>query len=70
MDSGRVIKVELEGGFYGIAADDGRELLPVNLPDEFREDGLRIRFETEQANVFTTAMWGTPVLVHKVVRAD
>ena len=32
------------GGFYGIVADDGERYLPADLPQEFRADGLRVRF--------------------------
>ena len=40
--SGQVVRVELEGGFFGLVSEDGRRFLPINLPDEFRRDGLAV----------------------------
>jgi hypothetical protein len=40
--SGQVVRVELEGGFFGLVSEDGRRFLPVGLPDEFRRDGLAV----------------------------
>lgn len=34
---------ELEGGFYAIQSKDGETYNPINLPDEFRQDGLPVR---------------------------
>lgn len=70
MTTGTVTHVDLEGGFYGILTDDGAQLFPLNLAEEFRQDGLRIRFQTEDAAVFTLAQWGRPVRLADVVKAD
>ncbi len=43
-DSGTVKYVKLEGGFYGIISDNGEKLDPVNLKNEFKKDGLRVKF--------------------------
>lgn len=64
--TGTVRKVNLEGGFYGIVTDEGRDLYPVNLADEFRRDGARIRFSHEAAAVFTMHQWGSPVTLSDV----
>ncbi len=62
--SGTVVFVPLEGGFFGIAGDDGRNYLPLDLDQEFRVDGLRVAFEAEEApDTATIQMWGTPVKV-------
>ncbi len=59
---GTVKYINLEGGFYGIIADNGGKYLPLNLDDAFRKDGLRVRFEaTPLTDVATIYMWGTPV---------
>ncbi len=34
-------------GFYGIETDDGNRLDPVNLPEEPRKEGLRLRVGVE-----------------------
>jgi hypothetical protein len=33
---------ELEGGFYGIRSEEGETYNPINLPAEFRQDGLPV----------------------------
>jgi hypothetical protein len=42
--AGTVRYVPLEGGFYVIQTDDDQQYKPANLPAEFRQDGLMIRF--------------------------
>lgn len=63
---GTVVFVELEGGFYGIVADDGARYIPRNLPMEFQQDGLRVRFRARiLKEVATIYMWGQPIeLLH------
>jgi len=39
---GTVAYVELEGGFYAIIAEDGKRYDPMNLPNSFRTDGLKV----------------------------
>ena len=43
--NGTITYINLEGGFYGIVADDGEHYVPINLPSEFKVDGLRVRFK-------------------------
>jgi hypothetical protein len=40
--SGVVRYYELEGGFYGIRTEEGESYNPINLPAEFRQDGLPV----------------------------
>jgi len=55
---GTIIYVDLEGGFYGIIADD-KHYLPVNLSKEFEKDGLRVKFKAKiQKNLVSIHMWG------------
>jgi hypothetical protein len=56
---GTVKHLSFEGGFYGIVADDGKHYDPLNLPPEFRVDGLRIRFTAILTdNIVSFHMWG------------
>ena len=61
---GTVKHQNFEGGFYGIVGDDGKHYDPLNLPQEFKEDGLRVRFVAERGqaimtdNIATFHMWG------------
>ena len=64
--TGTVISVQLEGGFYGIKGDDGKNYDPVNLPAGFCKDGLRVKFEAKELkDQMSFHMWGTMVqIVH------
>ena len=67
--TGTVQRVEIEGGFYGIVADDGAKYDPSNLAAEFQHDGLRVKFTVRiREGVMTIRMWGTPVEVLSIGR--
>jgi hypothetical protein len=62
--SGTVTYIPLEGGFYGIAGDDGNNYYPVNLEPYYQKNGTRIVFTfVPEQDVATTAMWGIPVRI-------
>lgn len=70
-DVGTVRYIELEGGFYGIVADDDARYLPDSLDESYREDGLRVRFRAEiREDVMTAQMWGTPVTLIEIMRLE
>jgi hypothetical protein len=48
--NGVVRYYELEGGFYGIRTEEGETYNPINLPAEFREDGLPVRAKIRPRN--------------------
>ena len=64
--TGTVVFLSFEGGFYGIKGDDGRNYDPVNFPEEFRKEGLRIRFEAKaRRDQASFHMWGMIVeIIH------
>jgi len=67
--TGTINHINLEGGFYGITADDGRKYLPKSLAREFKVDGLHVRFQVKiLTGVATIYMWGTPVDVLSIER--
>ncbi|KDE55778.1 hypothetical protein EI28_04550 [Methanoculleus sp. MH98A] len=69
--NGTITFVDLEGGFYGIVADDGERYLPADLPTECRQDGLRVAFAVEPASeTATIQQWGTPVEVVEIAAGD
>ena len=69
MITGTVKYVDLEGGFYGLVTDAEQKLDPVNLPDAFKEDGLRIQARVEQAKGrVSTHMWGPLVRIIEIER--
>lgn len=59
--TGTIQHIDLEGGFFGIVADDGAKYLPINLDEAFQKDGLRVRFEARPEDVMTIYQWGAPV---------
>ena len=40
---GNVTFKNIEGGFYAIDGDNGSKYDPINLPESFRKDGLRVK---------------------------
>ena len=68
--TGTIRYVDLEGGFYGLIADDGATYDPTPLPDSLRKDGLRVRFRVQETKAMTTRMWGTPVEVLRIEIAN
>ena len=68
---GTVRFVDLEGGFYGIVGDDGKNYDPIDLSQQFREDGLRIRFEGRiRRDVASIHMWGTIVDITNIEKLE
>ncbi len=62
--TGTISHIDLEGGFYGLIADDGQKYFPKNLAQEFKINGLHVRFQVKiLSGVATIYMWGTPVEV-------
>ncbi len=39
---GKVTYKSMVGGFYAIEGDDGKKYDPVNLPEPFKKDGLKV----------------------------
>ncbi len=56
---GTVKFIDLEGGFFGIIADDGSKYKPVNLPERYQKDGLKVSFEGKfRTDLMGIYMWG------------
>jgi hypothetical protein len=62
---GVVKKYELDGCSYIIELTDGSKLEPINLPEEFRKDSLKVMVKyTEQKEM------GSICMVGKIVKID
>lgn len=60
--TGTVVFLSFEGGFFGINGDDGKNYDPINIPQEFRKDGMRVRFAAKELpGRASVHMWGTIV---------
>ena len=64
--NGTVRYIPLEGGFYGIETDKGEKYLPLNLPEEYKKDGLKVWFRGRPKKTATAQMWGTPVEILEI----
>jgi len=65
--TGTVVFHEIEGGFYGIEADDGKKYNPINLDESFRKDGLRVKFDANlKKGMVGIHMWGEYVVVLRI----
>ncbi len=40
---GTIAYKNIEGGFFAIDGNDGRKYDPINLPESFRKDGLKVK---------------------------
>lgn len=82
--TGTIVYNDLEGGFYGITADKPvfnlstgtllpitRNLLPMNLSEDFKEEGLRVWFKVQlQPDLASIYMWGIMVEIIEIERLD
>ena len=60
----------IEGGFWGIVGDDGKNYDPTNLAPEFQQDGLKVSFEAVPAtNQMSIHMWGTIVEIKSMQKS-
>jgi len=61
-EEGTVQYVDVTGGCWRIVGYDGVNYEPVNLPDEYKEDGLTVRFSAKRRDdLVTTCMVGQVV---------
>lgn len=68
--SGRVTRVPLEGGFYGIVSDKGEKYDPLDLKEGFRKDGLRVEVTARpRPDMASFHMWGEMVEIESIREA-
>ncbi|TVR76153.1 MAG: hypothetical protein EA409_13715 [Saprospirales bacterium] len=62
--TGRIILLPFGIDSWGIEGDDGQNYEPVNLPDPFKAEGLRIGFRIlPSPDLVSVTMWGKPVKI-------
>ena len=65
--NGAVQLLDIGGGFYGIAGDDGLNYDPTNLKKEFQQDGLHVHFEGRiLTGMVNTRQWGTIIEITRI----
>lgn len=58
--TGTVVYKDIEGGFYAIDADDGRKYDPINLPENFKKNGLKVKLTARlKRNAVSFHMYGS-----------
>jgi hypothetical protein len=67
-EKGTVTYLGFEGGFFGIVGDDGKHYDPVDMPQEFKVDGLRVRFTANFTDFMSYHMWGYIVRLVSIER--
>lgn len=68
---GTVVFQEIEGGFYGIMAEDGKKYNPINLDDSFKKDGLRVKFDANiKKGMVGIHMWGQYVEILTIEKLE
>ena len=64
---GEINYINLEGGFYGIISSDGKCYDPINLPSEFKNDGLQINYKVKVLpDQVCFHMWGILVEILEI----
>ena len=62
--TGKVVKVDLGTGFWGIVDSRGNEFRPVNMPEQLKQEGKKVTVTVKEAEEgFSIFMWGTAVEV-------
>jgi hypothetical protein len=66
-DTGIIKYIDLEGGFYGIITDKQEHYVPINLPEAFKQDNIRIEFKaTYVKNQSSIHMRGKLIYILKI----
>ena len=59
--------MNLEGGFFGLISKENKHWLPMNLKQDFQQDGAIIKVTGHVIkNVITIQQWGTPFTITRI----
>jgi len=65
--TGTIRYIDLEGGFYGIIGGDQEHYDPLNLPEGYKQDNLRVEFKARLApNQNSIHMWGKIIYILEI----
>lgn len=69
--TGVIYLIDVEGGCWKILATDGTKYEPINLEEEYKETGLKVKFEGEiQKEVVTTCQVGIPIKLTEIEEVE
>lgn len=61
---GKAVYISLEMGFWGIQTPSGKKYLPINMPEQLKENGAEVACRVvEVDDMVSSQMWGVPVKV-------
>lgn len=61
---GKVVYLNLEGGFWGIVDQSGEQWRPVNMPEQLKAEGKEVEIKAREVEEdMSIFMWGTPVRI-------
>lgn len=63
---GTLVYKDLEGGFFALESDDGNTFTPVNLPEAFRKDGLKVKVSALPYEGMSIHMHGTLIEIVEI----
>jgi methyl coenzyme M reductase gamma subunit len=61
--TGIVIYENLEGGIWAIKDEKGRILTPVNMPEQLKHKGKKVKVTIKRVDMMTMTMFGDPVKI-------
>jgi len=62
--TGKVVYKDIGIGFWGIEGNDGKNWLPMNMPEQLKMKGETVTVKVKEMNGMAgNAMWGTPVKI-------
>jgi hypothetical protein len=62
--SGKAIYHNFEGGFWGIESDSGKKYTPINMPEQLKLDGARVKVTAVVLqDAYTLTMWGDAIRI-------
>ena len=65
---GTIVFKDIEGGFYAIDGDNGDKYDPVNLPEEYKKNGLKVKVKARfNKDIMSIHMYGEIVDIVSIV---
>lgn len=66
---GTIVRKEMEGGFFAIDGDNGITYDPVNLPESYKKDGLKVKVEARlKSDVMSIHMVGPTIEILNIAK--
>ncbi|WP_235295686.1 hypothetical protein [Portibacter marinus] len=60
---GKAKYINIGTGFWGIIDNNGKEYLPVNMPEQLKFDGENVECRAKKSDAMNIHMWGEPISI-------